>query len=176
MEALTERVWAETLARGRPANPPTLVEGRCTEHRAAACYLPGTHTISIETGVTQRAILHELAHALITGDDTMADCYADWRHAVASCAHGVLFRCAADALYVRYGDIDPAGVCGEVPDLGEWARSTGEGRTGDWVEWRLEAFEERFRGLVVCRRTHLFRPALTSSVSPLTTRRVALTG
>ena len=67
MQALTERVWAETNARGKPANPLTLTEGQCFEARAAACYLPSSHTISVESVVTLRSLLHELAHALITG-------------------------------------------------------------------------------------------------------------
>ena len=76
MQTLAARVWGETLARGKPDNPPTLVEGQCGGSHAAACYLPSTHTISIESGVTLRVILHEIAHALITGDAVMADCYA----------------------------------------------------------------------------------------------------
>ncbi|MCY3616634.1 MAG: S-layer homology domain-containing protein [Acidimicrobiaceae bacterium] len=139
MQTLTDRVWAETRARGKPASPPALVEGQCTERQAAACYFPGGHTISIESGVTRRSLLHELAHALITGDDTMADCYADWTHYVPHCAHGALFRCAADALFVRYGDIESAGVCGGLPDLGAWVRSSGDGLAGSWIEYRVEA-------------------------------------
>ena len=136
MEALAARVWAETLTRGKPDNPPTLVEGQCPGHRAVACYLPATHTISIETGVTLWPILHELAHALITGDPMMADCYADWAAVVPHCAHGDLFRCAAEALYQRFADIDPAGVCGTVPDTGDWTRHSGDGVDGRYDEWR----------------------------------------
>ena len=138
MEALTDRVWAETRARGKPADPPALVEGQCTERRAAACYFPGSHAISIESGVRLRSLLHELAHALIAGDATIADCYADWRARVPSCAHGELFRCAADALYVRYADTDPAGVCGSPPDRGGWATTSGETIDGAWTEWRVD--------------------------------------
>ena len=135
MEALAERVWAETRARGKPDNPPALVEGRCLEARAAACYLPSAHTISIESGVTLRTLLHELAHALITGDTVMADCYADWTNVVPHCAHGPLFRCAADALYVRYADLDTAGVCGTPPDLGDWSVSSSNSLHGAYTEW-----------------------------------------
>ena len=141
MQALTERVWAETSARGKPANPPALVEGRCFEARAAACYLPSTHTISIESGVTLRSLLHELAHALITGDAVMADCYADWTNVVPHCAHGALFRCAADALYVLYADIDAAGVCGDPPDLGDWTVSSSETLVGGYTEWSVSGAE-----------------------------------
>ena len=137
MQALAARVWAETLARGKPAEPPALAEGRCTERRAAACYLPATHTISIESGVTLRSLLHELAHALITGDPLMADCYADWTHVVPHCAHGPLFRCAADALYVRHADIDPAGVCGAVPETGDWKVSSSASLAGAYTEWSV---------------------------------------
>ena len=137
MQALAARVWAETLARGKPAEPPALVEGQCTERRAAACYLPPTHTISIESGVTLRSLLHELAHALITGDPLMADCYADWTHVVPHCAHGPLFRCAADALYVRHADLDPAGVCGAVPDTGDWTVSSSASLAGAYTEWNV---------------------------------------
>ena len=152
MQALAERVWTETSARGKPANPPALAEGRCLEARAAACYLPSTHTISIESGVTLRSLLHELAHALITGDAVMADCYADWTNVVPHCAHGALFRCAADALYVRYADIDAAGVCGDPPDLDDWARSTGDSRVGRYVEWRTEGHENSVSGLALALR------------------------
>ena len=137
MQALTERVWAETSARGKPDNPPALTEGRCFEARAAACYLPSTHTISIESGVTLRSLLHELAHALITGDAVMADCYADWTSLVPHCAHGALFRCAADALYLRYADIDAAGVCGTVPDYGDWTLRTVENIDGAQRIWSV---------------------------------------
>lgn len=136
MSALADRVWAETRSRGKPDNPPALVEGQCRHAHAAACYLPATHTISIESGVTLHAILHELAHALITGDAVMADCYADWTHVVPHCAHGDLFRCAAEALYRRFADIDPAGVCGTVPDTGDWTRHGGAGVDGRYDEWR----------------------------------------
>ena len=113
-----------------------MTEGRCFEARAAACYLPSTHTISIESGGTLRSLLHELAHALITGDAVMADCYADWTNVVPHCAHGALFRCAADALYVRYADLQPAGVCGDPPDLGDWTHRNGETVNGKYDEWR----------------------------------------
>ena len=137
MEALAARVWAETKARGKPSDPPALTEGHCTERRAVACYLPGTHTISIESGVTLRTLLHELAHALITGDDVMADCYTDWTSVVPHCAHGALFRCAADALYVRYADLDAAGVCGTPPDLGDWTVSSSYSLAGAYTEWAV---------------------------------------
>ncbi len=136
MQALAERVWSETKARGKPDRPPTLTEGRCREARAAARYFPGSHTISIESGVTLRALLHELAHALVSGDDVLADCYADWTSIVPHCAHGPLFRCAADALYVRYADLDPAGVCGAVPDTGDWTRHSAVTIDGTYHEWR----------------------------------------
>ena len=139
MEALAERVWTETEARGKPSAPPTLAEGQCRELRAAACYFPGSHTISIESGVTLRSLLHELAHALISGDPAMADCYADWTHVVSHCAHGPLFRCAADALYQRYADIDPAGVCGTVPDNGDWTLRTAETIDGTHRIWSVAA-------------------------------------
>ncbi len=138
MRTLASEVWAETLARGKPADPPALVEGQCRIAHAAACYIPATHTISIESGATRRSLLHELAHALIAGDATMADCYADWRARIPSCAHGALFRCAADALYVRYGDIDAAGVCGTPADRGRWTVTTGETIDGPWTEWRVD--------------------------------------
>lgn len=136
MQELADRVWAETQARGKPANPPALTEGQCSGWRTSACYIPDTHTISIESGVTLRTILHELAHAVISGDDIMADCMADWDHAVATCAHGDLFRCAADALFNRYADIDAAGVCGAVPDYGAWTRYRAETIDGHYTEWR----------------------------------------
>ena len=145
MQALATRVWNETLARGKPANPPTLVEGQCRGNHAAACYLPSTHTISIESGVTLRVILHEIAHALITGDAVMADCYADWTSVVPHCAHGALFRCAADALYQRYADIDQAGVCGTAPDTGDWTHHSSEGVSGRIDEWRTTVILERWR-------------------------------
>lgn len=137
MNALAARVWTETLARGKPEGLPALTEGQCAGYHAAACYLPATHTISIETGVTLRAILHELAHALITGDAVMSDCYADWTAVVPHCAHGPLFRCAADALYQRYADLDPAGVCGTVPDTGDWAVSSSDSLAGSYTEWSI---------------------------------------
>ena len=136
MQELTDRVWAEARARGKPANPPALTEGQCSGWFTAACYFPDTHTISIESGVTLQTILHELAHALISGDGTMADCMADWTHAVPTCAHGALFRCAADALFRRYADIDAAGVCGAVPDYGAWTRHRAETIDGHYTEWR----------------------------------------
>ena len=145
MQALAEQVWAETSARGKPTNPPTLAEGRCAEARTVACYLPSTHTISIESGVTLRSILHELGHALITGDALMEDCYADWTSVVPHCAHGPLFRCAADALFVRYAGIRSAGVCGDPPDLGDWTRSSGLSRAGRYTDWRVEGYENARR-------------------------------
>lgn len=136
MQTLAAEVWGQTMARGKPDSPPALVEGQCRSAHAAACYIPATHTISIESGVTRWSLLHELAHALISGDDIMADCYADWRARVPSCAHGALFRCAADALYVRYADIDTAGVCGAVPDTGDWSHHTRATIDGVYAEWR----------------------------------------
>ena len=138
-EALARRVWDETQARGKPNSPPVFTEGDCGAWRAAACYIPGTHTISIESDATRRTILHELAHALISGDPTMIECMEDWAPSVQACGHGMLFRCAADALYQRYADIDPAGVCGILPDLGAWIRSAGSSVAGEWIEYRIEA-------------------------------------
>ena len=149
MRTLSARVWTETLTRGKPDSPPALVEGRCRNAHAAACYIPATHTISIESGVTLRSILHELAHALITGDAVMADCYADWTHIVPHCAHGALFRCAADALYVRYGDLGPAGVCGEPPDTGDWTRHDDEDIAGRWIEWQASGTADETSKTVV---------------------------
>ena len=71
----------------------------------------------------------------------MADCCADWTNVVPHCAHGPLFRCAADALYVRYADIDAVGVCGDAPDLGDWAVSSSETLVGDYTEWSVSGAE-----------------------------------
>ena len=136
MQALTDRVWDEVMADGKPTNPPALVEGQCRSWLATACYIPYSHIISIESGVTLRTILHELAHALIADDPVIATCYLDWTSTIPNCAHGPLFRCAADFLYQRYADIDPAGVCGTVPDYGVWTKRSGVTFDGPYTEWR----------------------------------------
>ena len=144
-ETLALRVWNETLARGRPADPPVFTEGSCSGWLTAACYIPATHTISVESDATRRTILHELAHALISGDDTMVECMDDWAPALQACGHGVLFRCAADALYRRYADLDPAGVCGTVPDNGDWTQRTAETIDGAHRIWSVAAKDEWHR-------------------------------
>ena len=121
MTALVEKIWAETKARGKPDQPPTLTEGYCGAD-VLGCYLASTHTIQLSEGFTLWTLLHELAHALISENDTMSDCDDDWTHRVPGCWHGEWYRCAADALYSRYGGIESAGVCGTPPALapGDW--------------------------------------------------------
>ena len=118
---LVERVWAETKARNKPSDPPNLTEGQCGQD-VLGCYLASNHTIRLTTGFTLRTLLHELAHVLISGDAAMATCGDDWTHRQLACSHGPLYRCAADALYVRYAGLKSAGVCGMPPDIepGDW--------------------------------------------------------
>lgn len=122
MNALVDKVWAETDAPGKPAARPTLTEGHCGWD-VLGCYLPSAHTVKLDTGFTRHTLLHELAHALISDAPEMAGCDDDWTHTHPECYHGTLYRCTADGLYVRYGGTQPAGVCGSPPDL----------RPGDWV-------------------------------------------
>ena len=147
-EALSERVWGETLAQGKPDDPPEFTEGDCSGWFTAACYIPDRHTISIGSDATKQTILHELAHALISGDDTMIQCMDDWAPAVQACGHDVLFRCAADALYQRYADIDPAGVCGAAPDFGAWTQRTVENIDGVHRIWSTVSDEFGVGGTV----------------------------
>ena len=121
MEALVKRVWTEVRARGKPVDPPTLTEGSCGSD-ALGCYLGSTHTIRLSTGFTLRTLLHELAHALVSENAAMRACADDWTHRQPQCSHGDWYRCAADALYVRYAGLERAGVCGTPPDLkpGDW--------------------------------------------------------
>ena len=128
MTAMVAKVWSETKARGKPTDPPNLTEGYCSDE-ALGCYLGRSHTIQLAQGFTLRTLLHELAHALTSGADEHGACVDDWTHRRPGCWHGDLYRCAADALYVRYADIDAAGVCGTPPDL----------EPGDWFLW--EPFE-----------------------------------
>lgn len=128
MQDLVAKVWAETNARGKPSEPPNLTEGSCGTE-ALGCYLARSHTIRLSTGFTLSTLLHELAHALISGDAAMAACSDDWTHRQPQCSHGDLYRCAADALYVRYAGLKSAGVCGTPPDL----------EPGNW--WLGEPFE-----------------------------------
>ena len=121
MRSLTEKVWSETDAPGKPSEPPELTEGHCGE-QALGCYLASSHTIRLSQGFTLRTLLHELSHALISGSEPMGACDDDWTHRQPECSHGDLYRCAADALFVRYGGIESAGVCGRAPSLdpGDW--------------------------------------------------------
>ena len=121
MTAMVANVWSETKARGKPTDPPNLTEGYCGDE-ALGCYLASSHTIQLTRGFTLRTLLHELAHALTSGADEHRACTDDWTHRRPECWHGDLYRCAADALYVRYAGTDAAGVCGTPPDLepGDW--------------------------------------------------------
>ena len=137
MLELIERIWRETDAPGRPSLAPALVEGSCWWlPDVAGCYEPVSHAIEVVSGraenFTSRVLLHELAHALISGSDEMASCADDWTHRQSVCGHGNLFRCVADDLYVRYAGLDTAGVCGQAPDLdpGDWLLSA-----PDEYEW-----------------------------------------
>ena len=136
------------MARGKPDDPPVFTEGDCRGWFTAACYVPAAHRITVESDATRQTILHELAHALISGDDTMIECMGDWAPARQACGHGVLFRCAADALYQRYADIDPAGVCGAVPDYGDWAQRTAETIDGAHRIWSAAA-KDRWHRVVL---------------------------
>ncbi len=128
MQALVDRVWAEMLSRGKPDEPPTLEEGHCAAD-VLGCYLGASHTIRLDTGFTLGTLLHELAHALVSENAAMRACADDWTHRQPQCSHGDWYRCAADALYVRYAGLEWAGVCGTPPDL----------EPGDW--WLGEPFE-----------------------------------
>ena len=128
--ALMAKVWAETKARGKPDEPPNLTEGYCGE-QLLGCYLASTHTIQLSLGFTLRTLLHELAHALISDNESAQACDDDWTHRQPQCLHGDLYRCAADALYVRYGGIKSAGVCGQAPSLDP----------GDWHLWQPDEVE-----------------------------------
>ena len=121
MEILVAKVWAETAARGKPTDPPNLTEGYC-DNEALGCYLASSHTIQLTRGFTLQVLLHELAHALTSGDAEHRACTDDWTHRRPKCWHGDLYRCAADTLYVRYAGLESAGVCGTPPDLepGDW--------------------------------------------------------
>ena len=121
MTAMVTKVWSETKASGKPTDPPNLTEGYCGDG-VLGCYLASSHTIQLAQGFTLQVLLHELAHALTSGDDEHRACADDWTHRRPECWHGDLYRCAADALYVRYAGIDAAGVCGTPPDLepGDW--------------------------------------------------------
>ena len=123
MKALVAKIWAETKARNKPDQPPNLEEGYCDDTAdALGCYLPSTHTVRLEQGFTLSVLLHELAHALTVNDPDHTACDDDWTHRQPQCWHGDIYRCAADALYVRYSDITTAGVCGTPPNLepGDW--------------------------------------------------------
>lgn len=125
MRALTQKVWAEMKARGKRDEPPRLTEGYCGAD-VLGCYLASAHTIRLSEGFTLWTLLHELAHALISDSEPMQECDDDWTHRQPQCSHGDLYRCAADALYVRYGGIESAGVCGRAPSLkpGNWYLGT----------------------------------------------------
>ena len=130
MLSLTEKVWAETKARGKPDEQPNLAEGYCGED-TLGCYLASTHTIQLSDGFTRRTLLHELAHALISDNESTRACGNDWTHRQPECWHGDWYRCAADALYVRYGGITTAGVCGQAPSL----------TPGNWYLWQPSEVE-----------------------------------
>ncbi len=121
MLSLTQKVWSEMEAPGKPDEPPSLTEGYCGVD-TLGCYLPSTHTIQLSEGFTLRTLLHELAHALVSESDSARECDDDWTHRQPECSHGDLFRCAADLLYVRYGGLESSGVCGQSPNLvpGSW--------------------------------------------------------
>ena len=121
MLSLTQKVWSEMEAPGKPDEPPSLTEGYCGVD-TLGCYLPSTHTVQLSEGFTLRTLLHELAHALVSESDSVRECDDDWTHRQPECSHGDLFRCAADLLYVRYGGLESAGVCGQTPNLdpGSW--------------------------------------------------------
>ena len=120
-QALTDRVWREVVAPGKPTNPPVLEEGFCAE-KALACYLSEDHVIRLQRNFTRRTFLHELSHALTSNHSSNADCLEEWTKEQQRCYHGDLYRCVADGLYVRYGGTEPAGVCGTGVDasLGDW--------------------------------------------------------
>ena len=122
MLSLTQKVWSEMEAPGKPDGPPSLTEGYCGVE-TLGCYLASTHTIQLSEGFTLRTLLHELAHALVSESDSVRECDNDWTHRKPECFHGDLFRCAADLLYVRYGGLESSGVCGQTPTLdpGSWS-------------------------------------------------------
>ena len=119
---LIAKVWAETNARDKPDDPPQLVLLACGD--GVACYSDVDHTIYVPPNrITTSSVLHETAHALVTAEANKYPCdpWTEWLPI--GCLHGGLFRCAADALYVRYGELESAGVCGEAPDIdpGGWS-------------------------------------------------------
>lgn len=125
MRELVARIWTEMDHHGKPDRAPLVEEGDCPGANTLGCYLPHAHTIRLETGFTLSTLLHELAHALVIDDPGFDECgedWNDWAHLRPTCWHGDVFRCAADALYVRYGDTTAAGVCGadSTIDAGGW--------------------------------------------------------
>ena len=112
---LAARVWAETMAPNKPQDPPDIVIEKCGDTWGGGCYSDVHYTISLSKEFTVKTVLHELAHALVGVDRKNYPCDPWTEFTPKGCVHGSLFRCAADALYVRYGGTAPSGVCGELP-------------------------------------------------------------
>lgn len=122
-QALIDKIWAEVDVAGKPAQPPTnslvpvgstcatVIDGGII----IGCYLPDRHHIR-RLDAFVRTLLHETAHALVSGFPSVEACRAETdAHAYNTCTHNDVFRCTAEYLYTRYAQIEEAGVCGTAP-------------------------------------------------------------
>ena len=140
--ALIQQIWDEVHVRGKPSRPPTsaLVPAGTSCATATGtgiiigCYQHTEHNIR-RLDAFNDTLLHEVAHALISGHPTITSCAsATTNDAYQTCVHNDLFRCVADHLYSRYAGIPAAGVCGTAPESSgeasnsyEWATRRGSG-------------------------------------------------
>ena len=138
-DELIARIWAEVDVEGKPAAPPTseLVPAgsQCaattTTGVTIGCYQPATHHIRRLDSFND-TLLHEVAHALVAGHPSLADCAdAVSNDAYQACVHNDIFRCVADYLYVTYAGIATAGVCGTAQTI-DTATVEGSG-------WKLQS-------------------------------------
>ena len=123
---LVAEIWTDTRVESinetRP--PPALrrLIGIECGPGTGGCYNQRTHTI-IRRDDTLRTLLHETAHALTSEHPTVQPCTAMFDADNLVCVHNDIFRCVANYLYVRYADLDDAGVCGTVFSAGITVRA-----------------------------------------------------
>ena len=162
---LIQRIWEEVHVEGKPGEAPTSALVPAGSSCASAtgtgfiigCYTPGEHHIRRLDSYND-TLLHEVAHALVSGHPTVSSCVTVSNDAYQTCVHGDIFRCVADYLYVRYAGIPTAGVCGtasdDASDAAVWVKRRSSGGAlyaytdADW-HTREYPYEDDWASLVV---------------------------
>ncbi len=148
-QSLAQRIWDEVNTPGKPDKPPTMEivpSGTdCASGKTIGCYIPDRHHIR-RLDSFKHVLLHDLAHALIADSPEIRACELAFDYN--ACAHGDLFRCVANHLYVKYAQIPDAGVCGIAPAIDNDNYFTWESGTDSETDpLTLESTEQHFASL-----------------------------